>query len=126
MKNFLLLLSLFAFSCTSQSGSAQGKLDPGAFEKGVAQSGAQIVDVRTPQEFGSGHLDGALNMDISAPKFAENIARLDKNKPVYVYCAVGGRSASASNYLVKQGFAKVYDLSGGISAWQRAGKKVVK
>ncbi|MDX2133870.1 MAG: rhodanese-like domain-containing protein [Saprospiraceae bacterium] len=126
MRNFLLLLSLFAFSCTSQTGIAQGKLDPGAFEKGMAQEGAQIVDVRTPQEFGSGHLNGAVNLDISAPGFAENIARLDKNKPVYVYCAVGGRSASAAGYLLQQGFTKVYDLSGGISAWQRAGKKVVK
>lgn len=106
--------------------SAQAKLDAVKFEEAIRQNGAQVVDVRTPQEFNAGHIQGAKNLDFYSAQFGAEVSKLDKNKPVYVYCAVGGRSASAAGMLVKQGFTKVYDLAGGIESWKRAGKKVTR
>jgi len=125
MKNTLLLLiAVVGISCSQQQGSAQSRLDPAAFEAGMA--GAQLVDVRTPDEFNSGHLEGARNINIASPQFEAETGTLNKAEPVYVYCAVGGRSAKAASALKEQGFLQVYDLTGGITAWKNAGKKVVK
>lgn len=86
--------------------------------------GAQLVDVRTVREFQSGHLENALNIDYYDPAFRSKLAGLKKDEPVFVYCAVGGRSASAAQVLKKEGFKKVVDLAGGIADWKRSGRKV--
>jgi thioredoxin 1 len=102
-------------------------LSPDAFESGLQMSGIQLVDVRTPEEFAGGHLEGAINIDIKSPDFSSRIAsELDKDQPVYVYCRSGGRSASAGEYLAAQGYSEIYDLKGGILSWMDSGKKVVK
>jgi rhodanese-related sulfurtransferase len=106
--------------------SAQAKLDVSKFEEAIRQNGVQVIDVRTPQEFSAGHIQGAKNVDFYSAQFGAEVSKLDKNKPLYVYCAVGGRSASAAGMLIKQGFTKVYDLAGGIESWKRAGKKVTR
>jgi rhodanese-related sulfurtransferase len=67
-----------------------------------------------------------VNYGFYASDFAQKIAKLDKNRPVMVYCAAGGRSASAASQFKKLGFAKVYDLDGGMGAWKKAGKKTVR
>ena len=79
---------------------------------------AVILDVRTPQEFGSGHLPGALNIDIHGYDFEEQIENLDKDKAYYVYCRSGGRSGAASRYMKSKGFPEVYNMLGGILAWE--------
>ena len=89
------------------------------------EAGAQIIDVRTPAEFASGHIDGAVNIDVSAPDFTEQIAELDPAKTYAVYCRSANRSAVATDYMAQQGFGSVYDLTGGIIAWQSAGLPVV-
>jgi rhodanese-related sulfurtransferase len=105
---------------------AQAKLDVSKFEEAIRQNGVQVIDVRTPQEFNAGHIQGSKNVDFYNAQFGAVVSKLDKSKPVYVYCAVGGRSASAAGMLIKQGFTKVYDLAGGIESWKRAGKKVAR
>jgi rhodanese-related sulfurtransferase len=87
--------------------------------------GVQLVDVRTPGEWSGGIIEGALLYDISSSNFEKNIASLDKNKPVYVYCAVGGRSGNASRVMKKLGYT-VYDLKGGMGAWSSNGMPTVK
>jgi rhodanese-related sulfurtransferase len=127
MKNALItLLALLGFSCSQQNSAAQSKLDPAAFESGMAVAGAQLIDVRTPDEFQAGHIEGAQNINIASPQFGNETGKLNKAEPVYVYCAVGGRSAKAASALKEQGFLQVYDLAGGITAWKSSGKKVVK
>ena len=81
----------------------------------------QLVDVRTPGEWRAGVIDGALLYDIYSSDFEKRISELDPAKPVYVYCAVGGRSGNASAKLKKMGF-KVYDLRGGMDAWKAEGQ----
>lgn len=87
-------------------------------------AGALILDVRTPGEYASGHIPGAINMDYYAPDFAEQIESLDKTRDVFLYCASGNRSGRAMKLLQKAGFRNALDLKGGFGAWARAGGAV--
>ena len=78
----------------------------------------QLVDVRTPEEFKGNHLKGAQNICVTSDDFKEKVKMLDKNKPVYVYCYKGGRSAQAAIQLKDLGFTKIYDMDGGILLWE--------
>ena len=120
---FFFLLTL-CLSCNQDSANAQSKLSPNDFETMLKKdSTAQVVDVRTPQEFKSGYIAGAKNINFYDDDFAQQIAKLNKTRPVMVYCAKGGRSASAAELFAKAGFPKVFDLEGGMTAWKAAGKK---
>ncbi|MCP9762388.1 rhodanese-like domain-containing protein [Lacihabitans soyangensis] len=77
-----------------------------------ATPNAQLIDVRTPEEWTQGKIGSSKLISIADPKFLEQASKLDKNKPVFVYCAVGGRSSKASNMLQQAGFKQVYNLSG--------------
>lgn len=78
----------------------------------------QLVDVRTIGEYKSGHLSKAVLIDYYKSDFNAQLQKLDKDKPIAVYCAIGGRSNSALRILTRLGFKEAYDLSGGIQAWQ--------
>lgn len=86
--------------------------------------GATLLDVRTPEEYKSGRIGEAMNLPIS--QFAQKVEslKLDKSKPIVVYCQTGARSARAAGILTKQGYEKVYNLAGGIMAWKAAGLPV--
>ena len=86
----------------------------------------QLVDVRTPREVEQGMILGAQNMDYMGDDFLEQTESLDKSEPVYIYCKSGGRSARAAKKLRDAGFTKVYDIDGGITAWNKAGYETVK
>ncbi len=119
----LLLLSLQLVSCSSSSEPAEGTIakDVSADQfKELIDSGKGIlVDVRTPSEYNSGHIGDAVNIDYNSPQFSEAISELDKNQPVYVYCAAGGRSAGAMAKLNEMGFVEVYNLIGGYNGWSK-------
>jgi phage shock protein E len=83
-----------------------------------------IIDVRTPEEFAAGHLDGAVNYDIEGGQFSALIADLPTDGAYIVYCHSGRRSAIAAQTMIDAGFTTVYDL-GGIVDWQAAGLPVV-
>ncbi len=123
MKNVCLLLLLFmAVSCRSQQDSTQ-KLGPDAFEKGIGKADIQVLDVRTSGEYQGGHIKNAMLADWNdRQQFNDRIQYVDKNKPVYVYCLVGSRSAAAAGWMRKNGFKNVLELQGGINAWKRADK----
>lgn len=84
----------------------------------------QLVDVRTPDEYREGHIKNSLNINVQGSSFEAEVAKLDKKRPVMVYCRSGGRSASAQRMLIDMGFAEVINLDGGIRGWQSAGKPV--
>jgi rhodanese-related sulfurtransferase len=83
---------------------------------------AQLIDVRTPEEFEEGHILNAQNIDFSSPTFDEEVNKLDKSRPVILYCRSGGRSAKCAEKMKEAGFKKIYDLEGGISKWQHSDK----
>ena len=80
---------------------------------------AVLLDVRTPEEFAEGHLEGAVNMDWYQPDFAEQLKALDQGEKVYVYCKKGGRSAEAAKLMDSLGY-DVIDLAGGFYAWKES------
>lgn len=127
MQKFFFLLLLFGGISCGHLEAQSAAINADDFEKMLqSDKSVQLVDVRTPAEFAKGHIEGAVNHNFYDPDFAQKMGRLDKKRPVMVYCAVGGRSASAAEQLKKLGFEKVFDLAGGMGAWNKAGKKAVK
>ncbi|HCT31463.1 MAG TPA: thioredoxin [Bacteroidales bacterium] len=82
---------------------------------------APVIDVRTPGEFNQSHLKNAVNVNINDESFPNQISKLDKNKPIFVYCLSGSRSSYAASYMRSQGFKTIYDLTGGMIKWRSAG-----
>jgi rhodanese-related sulfurtransferase len=89
-------------------------------------AGVTLLDVRTPEEFASGHLKGAVNIPVNAVDFAARVAGLKKDEPVLVYCRSGHRSLAASDQLGKLGFLSVVNLAKGILGWMSDGYSVEK
>lgn len=118
---FLQIVFALFFSCNISAQQEPGvKLLPA---KAFAQSldsalQKQIIDVRTPEEFQSGHIAAAKNINLYDQDFKAQLEKLNKQEPVFVYCKVGGRSAKAAKILNELGFASIYDLDGGMMAWE--------
>ncbi|HNG89871.1 MAG TPA: rhodanese-like domain-containing protein, partial [Saprospiraceae bacterium] len=88
---------------------------------------AQLIDLRTPVEVKqTGVIPGAKVINFNAPDFSTQVGRLDKKKPVIVYCAAGGRSPRAAQQMKQAGFKTIYDYTGGMNDWQSKGKKTVR
>jgi rhodanese-related sulfurtransferase len=92
----------------------------------LINDGAALLDVRSEAEYKSGHIADALNIPVSQLKSRLDKLGFSKADPVVVYCQSGSRSARACALLAKNGYEKVYNLGGGIMAWQSAGMPVSK
>jgi len=108
---------LFALSCTfGQAAQVQNLSAPEARQMLQQNKNTYLLDVRTPEEYLQVRIDGAHLIPID--KLMARIDEIPKDRPLLIYCAVGSRSDLVSKYLVKQGFGQVYNLNGGIWAWQ--------
>lgn len=129
----LIVIMIFA----SRSGDSPAGVQNVTVEEAKKMIGKEdvfILDVRTPSEFNSSHIEGATLIPV-ANAFGSNLsqdnlleARVDevpRNKKILVYCRSGHRSTSASKILVNAGYSQVYNMEGGISAWTGAGYPVV-
>lgn len=85
-----------------------------------------ILDVRTPEEFRDGHIEGAVNIDFRSENFSREIQKLDMNKTYFVYCRTGNRSYDAVALMGRIGFRSMVRLAGDITGWKSAGLPVVK
>ncbi|MBC6411377.1 MAG: rhodanese-like domain-containing protein [Ekhidna sp.] len=85
-----------------------------------------VVDIRTQKEYNSGHIPEVLHIDFMSWAFMEEMEVLDKNKPVIIYCAVGGRSGLAAKRMLANGFKKIYDYSGGFNDWKNREEEIEK
>lgn len=122
---YLFIVSLSLFACRAQQEEQRIELISASdFEQKMAENKGQIIDVRTPKEFNAGHIDGAVNMHVYDKDFEQRVDKLEKDKRVYVYCKVGGRSAEAVETLKAKGFTEIFELEGGMDAWSEAGKPV--
>jgi len=140
MKNRITSLLLLAFismnfvACGQKSGTKEknNELDQAAIslispeDLNQANKDIQLIDVRKPDEFASGHIENAVNMNFYDEDFEAQIKNLDKDKDVYIYCRSGGRSGKAAKQLEELGFTKVYDLEGGILNWEKQNLPLVK
>ena len=87
------------------------------YAKIKSQNKPQIIDARSPEEFALNHIEGALNFNLQTENYAKYVAALDQSKPVFIYSIGAGRSGELAKELLKNGFAEVHDLEGGIAAW---------
>jgi len=86
----------------------------------------QLIDVRTPEEYTGGYIEGAININFFDSDFNDQMAKLNKDKELYIYCRSGNRSGKAAKRLKDQGFTKIYDLQGGVLNWNKNKLMMVK
>ena len=86
----------------------------------LAQKGVILLDVRTPEEFDAGHIEGAVNMNYYDDDFLEQVETLGKEKEILIYCRSGGRSSSAMSDMKSAGFKYMYNLEGGYMGYEKA------
>lgn len=117
LRNLLIIMLIMCVnSCKSNSNNFT--IDVDNFRV-LIEDGAQLVDVRTYDEFDENRIEGALNIDVQKSGFIEKAdSLLDKNKKVAVYCRSGRRSKKAVDLLRKAGY-EAYDLDGGILEWKK-------
>lgn len=123
LKVLCILLVLSVASCKKtkeESGKIQ-MVSPTEMQALVGLDDLQLVDVRTPEEVSEGAIPNAQNIDYYSPTFDADIEKLDKDKPVVLYCRSGKRSAKCAQKLLDAGFKKIYDLEGGFSRWTDEG-----
>jgi thioredoxin len=118
MKNILLGGLLILFSCAS-NGQKNKVASPEIFSEAIKSQNIQILDVRTADEYKSGHIKNSLQANwLNKPEFDDRTSHLDKSKPIFIYCLSGGRSGAAAEALTAKGYT-VTNLEGGINAWKR-------
>jgi thioredoxin len=125
MKKLLIapVIALVLASC-NVNGQTKTVLSPDEFQQQISAD-KQLLDVRTSGEYSNGHISNALQADWNnKEEFKDRVQYLDKNKPVLIYCQVGGRSAAAAKYLRENGFKDVEELQGGMISWKQANKPV--
>ena len=114
---FLLVLALlFNFGCVQNKAKPITELSQNDINNGI------LIDVRTPEEFEAGHIDKALNINWFDTEFSQQVADLDRDGTIYLYCKKGGRSAKAARLLDSLGFSNVVDLEGGYDTWVKSAK----
>ena len=124
MFRFLITISILFIGHIVQS---QERLSSKEFRKKLVNSGnALLIDVRTPEEIGKGYLNGAVFIDFYDSTFKDQVGTIDRKRPVFVYCAIGGRSWDAAKIMHEMGFKNVYDLKGGIIVWKIKNYSFVK
>jgi thioredoxin len=119
---FFLLVSFVIASCNGQTPKNIKTIEAKAFaEKINTTQNPQILDVRTPEEFNSDHIENANNVNWLGDSFVKDSEKYDKTKPVFVYCKSGGRSKKATEKLEELGFENIYELDGGFLKWDAEG-----
>lgn len=126
-KIFLIILSVLGLNaCVNARDKVYTDMDVESFSTFLSDDDVQLVDVRTPEEYASGHIAGAKNIDVYDRDFMDTASKsLDKSKPVAVYCRSGKRSSEAARKLSEKGY-NVTNLNGGIMAWIRDRQPVDK
>ncbi|CCG54050.1 Thioredoxin family protein [Flavobacterium indicum GPTSA100-9 = DSM 17447] len=119
--NYYIVLILFVLNTGCTNSQNFKSVDVAEFKTTLEKTtDAQLLDVRTPGEFAGGHISNAKNMDWNGSDFDTQVANLDKEKPVFVYCLSGGRSKKAASHLKDLGFKNIIELNGGYLAWSKA------
>lgn len=113
------------FNCQSSTNNQVTQLSPKEFQSFINKD-IQLIDVRTPKEFNADHINYAENINFLSEDFSKSIDKLDKEKPVFIYCRSGKRSGKSTADFQKVGFNKIYELEGGILKWKSEGFKTIK
>lgn len=100
-------------------------VSPAEFARRISSNDIFLIDVRTPEEYATGHIEGATNLDVQSPEFMQEARMmLPSDKTIAVYCGTGKRSGMASEKLAEAGY-NILNLDGGLTAWKAASLPVV-
>lgn len=125
MRKSILVLFLLLAGCSSSVTTGIQSVDAAEAHALAIESGTVVLDIRTPEEFAEGRVEGAINIDFYAGDFAVRIAALDRDATYVVYCRSDSRSGQAMDLFRDLGFAAVHEIDGGILSWIQAGLPVV-
>lgn len=123
MKKISILITIFfcaiMFNCKAQNDDIVTKVTPEELEVLLTeQKEMKLIDVRTPEEFGAGHISRAENINFFSENFSKSLAELDKEEPLIIYCKSGRRSGKSIAIFKELGFTKIYELEGGVLNWK--------
>ena len=119
MKSCIFAFVCLLLSCVQETTPKITVLEQIAFEKKISEEDVQLVDVRTPEEWGNGVITNAALINYFDKDFKDQLSKLDKDKPIAVYCKSGGRSGKTAKILSELGFKEIYDLKGGYLNWNK-------
>tara|TARA_R110002012_G_scaffold230933_1_gene403679 strand:+ start:422 stop:805 length:384 start_codon:yes stop_codon:yes gene_type:complete len=112
-----IIVTAFTLGVNAQNSKHQ-ILDKATYQDSLVQPNVTLIDVRTSEEYESGHLDKAQNIDfLNEELFITEIEKFDKSQPIYIYCRSGNRSGKAATLMQELGFQNIYDLEGGYLNW---------
>lgn len=124
-----LLFSMMLLNACSQNNSKPANSDakttlelllPAEFNTKLLAEKGVLIDLRTASEQKKGIIAGAVLLDFFSDNFEASLAKMDKSKTYFIYCASGGRSSEAAETMFKLGFKHIIDLDGGIKKWKEA------
>lgn len=126
MKNINQVILFFSFvlcfsSCLDDKSGVIQLVTPEEMQELQKDKSIPVVDVRTAKAHALESIPNSQNIDFNSPNFEEEVSKLDKNKPVILYCGTGRSSAKCASKLEDAGFKKIYELKGGISRWKYEG-----
>ncbi|MFD1614388.1 rhodanese-like domain-containing protein [Gelatiniphilus marinus] len=129
MKRLSILIAIFIaattfYNCNKSLKSNTHIISPKETQTLLQNHNVQLIDIRTPKEFKTGHIENAQNIDFLSLDFSEEIKKLNKKQPVIIYCRSGRRSALSTTKFLDAGFTEIYDLQGGIIKWKKQGFKI--
>ena len=118
MYKYFFLLFFPLFVCSQENTQPYEILNYDEFKNKISNNGVLLFDIRTMEEYNLGHLKGSINIDFYEEKlFNKFFKKVNKTKPIYIYCRSGNRSKKSSEKLKDLGFLKIYDLEGGYKNW---------
>ncbi|MBN1951143.1 MAG: rhodanese-like domain-containing protein [Bacteroidales bacterium] len=125
---YSLILLFFVGACAEKAdeGSVIRNVGAAEFKVLVDKGEGQLVDLRTPDEFASGYIEGASLINIYSPDFRDQLSMLDRETPVYIYCRSGNRSANSIYIFEEMGFREIVNLRDGILEWTEMGFGLVQ
>lgn len=121
----LILLSVFIAFVSCNSSSEIKKIDSENLIALENSKDIQVVDVRRLEEYNSGHITGAVNIDFYKSTFVDDINKLDKSKTIVVYCKSGNRSYKSALIMDSLGFTDIYDFSEGMNGWISGSNEII-
>ena len=124
MIRILFFFLLMIYSCQIFESSEINVISDAQFTE-IQDSDYILVDVRTIEEYESGHIQDAINLDFYSESFQKEILSLDKSSSIILYCRTQNRSTKTANYLKENGYKEITVLAGGITSWVKNGNDLV-
>lgn len=124
MKRTIFFSLLLVYSCQIFESAEISVISDAQFTE-IQDTDYILVDVRTPEEYESGHIQDAINFDFYSESFQNEILTLDKSSSIILYCRTQNRSTKTANYLKENGYNEITVIVGGITSWVKNGNDLV-